>query len=117
MGNLWLRHNGKRIYFVNFGDCEKVGDALECLLQAYQSISDSKGKVLLLYNFDSPAVRARDFQDQFREIYRLSRFRDKIERAAVFGQSGSKAMLARDKAIKRFDTRQDALDWLVWNGK
>ncbi len=98
---------------MDFGDCEKVGDALECLLQAYHSITGSKGKLLVLYGFDTAAVRHRDFVDQFREILKLTRFREKIEKAAAFGHNAAKAFDARCGDLRYFATRKEALDWLI----
>jgi hypothetical protein len=112
MANSWLRHNGKRIFFMNFSECETVGDALESLLHAYQTVNTAKSRIIALFNFDSPVVTSRDFLEQFQQIAKTGIFKKKFIKSAVYGANGKRKVLT-ESTTKRFATRQEALNWLT----
>lgn len=120
MANSWITHNGKMIYFMNFGECKSVEEAMAALLDAHQAIVKAPGKILALSNYDSPAASAKEVLDRLTDVAKTGLFQQKLEKTAVIGIEGMKKVyynsfltLSADRSSKQFGTKEEALDWLV----
>lgn len=117
MGLSFIQHKGKTILYVDYSTCKTVEETILLLERVRIEYINTVGKYLLLNNFTN-AIASNDFMDLARK-YGREVLDSRTERCAALGITGLKKVFlstynitVKNKMIA-FDTRQEALDFLV----
>lgn len=112
----WIAHQGHQILYVDYRNLS--GSALiQTLEEAYRTVTQAAGKTLVLDDFTG-AVLDSGFMARAKELGQPKGER-KSARTAAIGVGGLKPILlqgynlATDAGIMPFDSKEEALDWLV----
>lgn len=112
----WLEHKGKNILYVDYRG-QTGADLIKTLEAAYKTVTKARGKTLVLDDFTG-AVLDSAFMARAKELGTPKGER-KSGRTAAIGVGGLKPILlsgyniATGAGIMPFDTREEALEWLV----
>lgn len=112
----WIEHQEQRILYVDYRGLSGA-DLIQTLEAAYQTVTQAPGKTLVLDDFTGAALDAA-FMTRAKELGQPKGER-KSGRTAAIGVGGLKPILLQgynrttEAGIMPFDTKEEALDWLV----
>lgn len=118
MGVTWIAHKGKRILFSNYEGCKTSEEMINILLQEVEILKKQENKTLVLANYTG-SFGSEEYMKVLKEagIETLSK---KIEKTATMGITGIKEaffksyiFFTKQKNVKLFHDRDEALDWLT----
>ncbi len=112
----WIEHKGKRILYVDYSRLSGA-DLITTLEAAYITVTEAPGKTLVLDDFTG-AILDPGFMNRAKELGQPKGER-KSGRTAAIGVGGLKPILLQGynnttgAGIMPFDSKEEALDWLV----
>jgi hypothetical protein len=119
MPTTWITHEGKRIIYTDFRDCESEAEMTAVFEKAVQMVLASPEPVLTMNNFDGVAV-SPTFLRALRT--RGADYKHNVRAKAVLGVTGIKRTLINTYSIltgidaRAFNTEAEALAYLVSKG-
>lgn len=114
----WIDHAGQRILYVDYRGQTTAEASIGILEEERAILLGSSGAVLVLADFEG-ATATPEYMSRLQEVGKSVR-NEKVAKTAALGITGLKAVLldsymrlTGDTRVKAFDSRSDALEWLV----
>lgn len=114
-----ISHHGKSVVLVDYSDCKKKQQMLDLALELTDYLLAKPDKHLLVLFDYTDAYLSSEFMKVAKEG-RAKLYRSKTAKAAALGVTGIKKVLlkgynalSKGEGIQMFDTKEQALDYLV----
>lgn len=114
----WIDHAGKRILRLDYTDLSSPDEQIAVLERELDVIETAADRTLVLADFEG-ASATPEYMARLNEAGKQVR-NVKVEKTAVLGITGLKAILldgyvrfTGDTRVRAFDSEADALDWLA----
>lgn len=112
----WVSHKGKKILFTDYEGTKTQEEMIVILNESIQIAKKTPGTILGLVNIRDSAV-GPDYMKEAKEQGKA--LAHKREKSAIIGVTGLKGMLLKGfnlftgSTLKSFNTKEEALDYLV----
>ena len=114
----WIEYKGKKVLFSNYEGCKTSEDMISILFKEAEILKQQDGKILVMANYEK-AYGSNEYMEALKKISNEV-LKKKIEKTATLGISGAKEALfksyiffTRQKNVKLFFDKEEALEWLV----